>query len=135
MKALTDRRVQVALVALVAAVGAVYGLTMDETLLAGIVGLLAGAAGGLLSRAAGDEEATVPVDTERKLAWLDHLMEEQAKGHAEALLHPLVYPDDWDDEDEENSLDDWTNLDASLEDLRERVAALEASRAEVQGEL
>lgn len=127
MKALSDKRVQLAIVGLVVAVAAVYGVAVDQEGLLAIVALLAGAAGGLVGRTMGVLEASPAVDgddVQRNLlikGW-DQMALEQAKAHENAMGRPFIYPDrdDGDDEDEVLSLAE------VVADLSERVTALEA---------
>lgn len=97
MEALKDRRVQLALVGLVVAVAAVYGVVVDEQALLAVVALLAAAAGGIAGRVTGAIEAQEQVERaeiQRGLAGiLDTMEKAQAQSHAQAMETPFIYPD------------------------------------------
>lgn len=56
MQALKDKRVQLSIVGLIVAAAAAYGVAVDEQALLAVVALLAGAAGGVVGRIAGNVE-------------------------------------------------------------------------------
>lgn len=135
MKVFRSKEVLAALVALVVAVAAVFGLDLNGEALTAAITVLAGAAGAL-----GGALVRSQVQPVQPRAFLDVWADEGGRVHKQTMEEPFIYPDDdWDDEDDEDlPAIDLAQVVVELTEevpvLRERIERLEAALATMEGD-
>lgn len=135
MQVLQSKAVLTALVALVVAVAAVFGLDLNGEALTAAIAVLAtaaGALGGALMRS----QAQPPAP--RSFSFLDALAEAGGQAQVQAMEQPFIYPDVFDDDEDLPSIDLTEVLVELTEEvpvLRERIEKLEAALGRLTGDL
>lgn len=132
MKALKDKKVQLAIVGLVIAVAAAYGITVDQEGLLTVVALLGAVAGGVAGRLAGAVEAQEQVRERSIVKIWDEMEIGSAHIHNQAMDEPFIYPDTIAEAD---TVYDLAEMAEDIGILNQRVAALEAQFSRITGDL